>query len=154
MWKYYETSQYYVMHGAEARPWARFFSGSGKKVPRSRLRLHNADWYCSVNFVRFLRLFYFSHNFAKLAVLTVYVQYVVLRYCILRPCVAKCDWNTFPKIFFPYSRSNCTVKYIYISAVSGVARTRDSQNHQTEGGYWRLLIIPLFEENFIIFYTV
>ena len=34
------TSQYYVMYGAGAV----FFSssGSGKKVPKSRLRLHNA----------------------------------------------------------------------------------------------------------------
>ena len=32
------TSQYYFMYGAGAV----FFSGSGKKVPKSRLRLHNA----------------------------------------------------------------------------------------------------------------
>ena len=34
------TSQYYVMYGAAAE--AMFFSGSGKKVLKSRLRLHNA----------------------------------------------------------------------------------------------------------------
>ena len=34
------TSNYYVMFGAGAG--AVFFSGSGKKVPKSRLWLHNA----------------------------------------------------------------------------------------------------------------
>ena len=37
------TSQYYVMYGAGTV----FFSGSGKKVPKSLLRLHNAASTCT-----------------------------------------------------------------------------------------------------------